>query len=263
MTAMLDRTDPNPRERIGANNPPCALELAKPTVEELGKFLNDYPVITNEDEARKAKTIGDRVFLTLKSVEEERDSKVRPLNEQVAAINGEYHRWFSTNDKKPGLWGALLKELKVRLTNFAKAEEAKRRAAAEAARAAAAEAERKARKAEEREREAAVDAAQGVCTDVAAATQEADQAFRDFRRADREAQRAQRNETVRIGGGISGRVSTLRTVEILEITNIHAAIEDLGITPDIRDVILRSARAYRRENNELPNGISATHERRI
>src|SRR5258707_15405088 len=82
---MLDRTSPNPRERIGANNPPGALELAKPIVEELGQFLNDFPVIANDGEARKAKAISDRVFLALKSVEEERDSKVRPLNERVAA----------------------------------------------------------------------------------------------------------------------------------------------------------------------------------
>src|SRR5258708_4351782 len=158
---MLDRTSPNPRERIGANNPPGALELAKPIVEELGQFLNDFPVIANDGEARKAKAISDRVFLALKSVEEERDSKVRPLNERVAAINAEYHHWFSTNDKKPGLWGTLLRELKVRLTNFARVEEQKRRQAAE-------EAERKAREAEARERETAAEAAQGVCdTDFA------------------------------------------------------------------------------------------------
>ena len=85
---MLDRTAPNPRERIGGNQPPSAIELAKPTVEELNQFLSDFPVITNEDEARKAKAIGDRVFLACKSVEEERDSKVRPLNERVCAHEG-------------------------------------------------------------------------------------------------------------------------------------------------------------------------------
>ncbi len=205
---MLDRTSPNPRERIG-------------------------------------------VFLALKSVEEERDSKVRPLNEQVTAINAEYHRWFSTNDKKPGLWGTLLKELKVRLTAFARAEEQKRREAAEAARKAAEEAERKSqgRAPEDREREAAAEAAQGVCdVDIAAATEQADQAFRDFQRADRQAQRAQRDTHVRIGGGL-GKVSTLRNVEVLSITDIHAAIEDVGVTDAIRDAVLSAARAYRRENN--------------
>jgi hypothetical protein len=261
---MLDRTTtPNPREHIGGNKPPGALELAKPIAEELGRFLNDYPVVTNENEARQAKAISDRFFLALRSVEEERDGKVRPLNERVKAINEEYHHWFSTNDKKPGLWGTLFKELKVRLTNFARAEEQKRIAAAEAARAAAAEAERKAREAEQREREAAADAAQGVCdVDFAAATQAADSAFQDFRRADREAQRAERDTTVRIGGGF-GRVSTLRTAEILTITDIHAAIEDLFPNQDIADAVLKAARAYRKENDELPNGIARQTERRI
>src|SRR5260370_29014924 len=98
---MLDRTSPNPRERIGANNPPGALELANPIAEELGQFLNDFPVITNEDDARKPKAISDRVFLTLKSLEEAKDAKVHPLNQQVAALNAQDHRHFSTNDKKP------------------------------------------------------------------------------------------------------------------------------------------------------------------
>jgi hypothetical protein len=264
---MLDRT-PNPREHIGANNPPGALELAKPTFEELGRFLSDHPVVTNEAEAREAKAIGDRAFLACKSVEEERDGKVRPLNEQVAAINADYHQWFSTNDKKPGIWGTLLKELKVRLTNFARAEEAKRIAAAEAARKAREEAERKAREAEAREREAAAEAAQGVCdVDIAAATQGADQAFRDFQRADREAQRADRNATVRIGGGL-GKISTLRSKEVLTVADWRTAIAEMSgdngeIPQNIADAILTSARSYRRMFDALPSGIIATYERSL
>jgi hypothetical protein len=260
---MLDRTDPNPREHIGANNPPGAINLAKPIVEELGRFLNDYPVITNEDEARKAKAIGDRVFLTLKGVEEERDGKVRPLNEQVAAINAEYHQWFSTNDKKPGLWGTLLKELKVRLTNFARAEEQKRLAAAEAARRAAEEAERKAREAEAREREAAAEAAAGVCdTDFAGATEQADAAFAEFQRASRFAARAERDSKVRIGGGF-GRVSTLRDKEVLTVSDWKSAIAEIGLTDRIKEAILTEARAFRNSMGELPSGISQTFERSL
>jgi hypothetical protein len=260
---MLDRTtSSNPRERIGGNNPPDALSLVKPTIEELGRFLSDHPVVTNDSEAREAKVILDRTVLALKGVEDERKAKVAPLNAELAAINGSYHQWHNANGK-PGTWDTLLKELRIRLTAFAQAEEAKRQAAAEAARKAAAEAERKAREAEEREREAAAEAAQGVCdVDFAAATQEADQAFQDFRRADRIAQRAERDTTVRIGGGF-GRVSTLRTAEILIITDIHAALDDVGITPDIADAVLKAARAYRKENGELPNGISRETERRI
>lgn len=260
---MLDRTSPNPRERIGANNPPGALELAKPIVEELGQFLNDFPVITNEDEARKAKAISDRVFLTLKSVEEERDAKVHPLNQQVAAINAEYHQYFSTNDKKPGLWGTLLKELKVRLTNFARVEEQKRRAAAEAARKVAEEAERKAREAEAREREAAAEAAQGVCdTDFAGATEQANAAFVEFQRASRFAARAERDLKVRLAGGF-GKAASLHDKEILTVTNWRLAIEEIGLTDRIAEAILTEARAFRTSMGELPSGISATYERSL
>jgi hypothetical protein len=260
---MLDRTtSSNPREHIGANKPPDALALARPTIEELGRFLKDFPVVANDTEAREAKVILDRTVLALKGVEDERKAKVAPLNAELIAINGEYHRWHSANGK-PGTWDTLLKELRIRLTAFAQAEETKRQAAAEAARAVAAEAERKAREAEEREREAAAEAAAGVCdVDIAAATEHANEAFAQFKKADRIAQRTERDTTVRIGGGF-GRVSTLRTAEILIITDWRAAIEDIGLTQDIADAILKGARAYRKENGELPNGISRETERRI
>jgi hypothetical protein len=258
---MLDRTD-NPRAVIGNNQPPTAIELAKPTFDELGRFLKDFPVVANDTEAREAKVILDRTVLAFKGIEDERKAKVAPLNAELAAINGEYHRWHNVNGK-PGTWDTLLKELRIRLTNFAREEERKREDAAKAARAAAAEAERKAREAEQREREAATTAAAGVCdVDIAAATQEADDAFRAFQRADRDAQRAERDTTVRIGGGF-GRVSTLRTAETLIITDIHAAIDDLFPNQDIADAVLKAARAYRKENGELPAGVARETERRI
>src|SRR5579871_5231880 len=232
---MLDLTA-NPRAAIGHNQPPGAIELAKPTIEELSRFLADHPVVSNEAEAREAKAILDRAVLALKGVEDERKAKVAPLNAELTAINGDYHRWHNANGK-PGTWDTLLKELRIRLTRFAQAEEARRRAAA--------------------------DAAQGVCdVDIAAAAQEADEAFAQFQRAGRAAARAERDAKVRIGGGF-GKAATLRTAETLVIADVHAAIEDIGLTQDIADAVLKGARAYRRENGELPAGISATYEKRI
>ena len=113
---------------IGHNQPPSALELASSSIEDLRRFLKDNPVIGNEDEARAAKLIFDRVAIALKGIEDERKSKVDPLNLQVRAINTEYHRWHNSGGK-PGLWDMLLKTLKDRMTAFARAEEAKRQAA--------------------------------------------------------------------------------------------------------------------------------------
>jgi hypothetical protein len=258
---------PNPREHIGANNPPGAIELAEPTIEALSQFLKDFPVIANEDEARKAKALWDRIVLALKGVEDERKSKVDPLNGQVKEINGEYHRWHHTNDKTPGIWDTFFKVLKARLSDFARAEERKREAVRVAALAAAAEAERKAREAEEREREAAATAAAGVCdVDIAAASVEATDTFREFEKAHRILQRAVKDTKVRIGGGF-GRVSTLRDKEILTVTDWKAAIEEMtddGELPTvISDAILTAARAYRKAFDRLPDGISQSFDRSL
>lgn len=254
---------PNPRAIIGNNACPSLIDLAKPTITELGSFLNDYPVITNDDESRKAKEIFDRVTTTLKAIEDERDGKVRPLNDQVREINEGYHHVHNVNDKKPGIWDTLLRELRIRLSAFARAEELKRLAAAAAARAILEAAEAKARTAEAREREAAQDAAQGVCdVDFAGATEQADTAFSDFQRASRLAARAQRDTKVRIVGGANNAIS-LRNHEILTVTDWKAAIEEMGLTDDIRDAILKSARSYKRNFNELPAGITSTFDRSL
>jgi len=251
---------------VGHNNPPGAIELAEPTIEALSQFLKDFPVIANEEEAREAKPHLDRMAAALKAIDDERKAKVGPLNEQVTAINAEYHRWHNASSKS-GVWDKLLIELRSRLTVFARKLEAERQAAAEAARAAAVEAERKTREAEEREREAAATTAAGVCdVDIAAASREANQAFRDFGKANRAFQLAERERRVRIGGGF-GKVSTLRNKEILTVTDWKAAISEMtddGELPAvISDAILTAARAYRKAFDQLPAGIHVETERTL
>ena len=260
---MLDRTAMPSRLAIGGNRPPGAIQLAGETMTALGLWLKDNPVISNETECREAKVIRDRVELALKGIEEERDGKVRPLNEEVATINCEYHAYHNTNAMKPGRFDTLLSELKVRINAFFRAEEDRRHAAAEAARRIAAEAEARARQAEEREREAAADAASGICgVDIAEAVIDADAAFATFKKADRIAAEAERDTRVRIGGGF-GRTMTLRTKEVLTVADWQAAIGEMGATETIKEAIITSARAYRKMFNELPAGITATQERSI
>src|SRR5882672_11101469 len=251
---------------VGHNNPPGAIELAEPTIEALSQFLKDFPVIANEDEAREAKPHLDRMVATFKAIDDERKAKVGPLNEQVTAINTEYHRWHNASNKT-GVWDKLLHQLRFRLTDFARKLEADRQTAAEAAHAAKEEAERIARQAEEREREAQATAAAGVCdVDIAAASQEANDSFREFLRADRISQRAEKAMNVRIGGGF-GKVSTLRNKEILTVTDWRAAISEMtddGELPAvISDAILTAARAYRKAFDQLPAGIHVETERTL
>ena len=257
---MLDRTNHNAlheaRFGIGGNNPPDMIALAQGTMTAVGRFLADHPVIQDEIEAKEAKLLKDRADDAVKDMEAERDGLVRPLKEKVAAINGLYRPARDPLEK-------IIKELRSRLTKYTLAEEAKREAVAEAARAAAAAAERLAREAEEREREAAAEAASGVLdVDIAAATVTADQAFADFQAADRTLARAERDTKVRITGGYRNAVS-LKTHEVLSVSDWQAAIAEIGLTDAIRDAVLTGARAYRKTFGELPDGISATQERAV
>jgi hypothetical protein len=103
--------------------------------------------------------------------------------------------------------------------------------------------------------------------DIAAATQEADEAFSRFKRADQRAQRAERDVAVRIGGGW-GKVSTLKDREVLTVSDWQKAITDMSgddgsIPGNIAEAILTAARAWRKALGSLPAGIQQSYDRRI
>lgn len=247
----------NPRERIGGNGPPeepkSALERAREGYATLSAAIADLPVIQNEDEAREIKGHIDQLKSYYDELETERDGKVRPLNNEVAEINGAYRPVRDPID-------TLRKEASRRLGIFLAAEEERRAREAEIARQAAIEAEEKARAAESREAEAIENADQGECTDVGAAIADADAAFGEYQRADRSAKRAERNAHVKIGGGI-GRSASLRTKEELEVVDAKKAIASLikaGPLPEkVAEAILSAARDYRKVKGKLPDGVAA------
>src|SRR5438445_3547049 len=104
---------PNSRAVIGGNFPPIetAIERAKPIAVELGAFLSDNPVLSNEDEVRSAKELRDRFARALRAVEDERKLKVDPLREQVDAINAIYHKLHNSDRKRPRIWDKLQAQL--------------------------------------------------------------------------------------------------------------------------------------------------------
>src|SRR5882762_5255383 len=153
---MLDRTDPNPREHIGANNPPSAIDFAKESATTLSDWMKDRPVIATDDDARAAKVLVDRAKSSLESMETERDGLVRPLNEQVKSINDRYRSPRTLLEK-------VRNSLVDRLTAYAKRLEQERLRKAEEARRAAEAAAQAALEAQQREQEAREDAEQGVC----------------------------------------------------------------------------------------------------
>lgn len=246
-----------------SNNPPGPIDHAKSVIDDINAWLADHPVIQTEDQAREAKPFLDRAKAALDEIEDERDGKVRPLNEQVAQINSTYKALHNTDPKKPGAYDRIVVELKARVGAFLAREEAKRRAIAEAAKKAQEEAERIAREAEAAEREALLNAAAGeLDINVAAVTTAADQAFGDFERQSRFADRAERDAKVKIGGGF-GRTAALRTVETLHLESYGRALKAIGPHPKIEEAILSAAREYRKERGALPDGVTATTERKL
>jgi hypothetical protein len=247
---------------IGNNNPPGPIDYAAGVIDQINEWLKDHPTVETEEQARDSKPLLDRAKAALEEIETERDSKVRPLNEQVAGINATYKAMHNTDAKKPGKFDKIVLELKARVGAYMAREEAKRRAAAEEARLAAAEAERIARAKEAAEQEALANAKAGEVVDVAAVTAEADEAFSDFEHQSRFAARAERDAKVKIGGGF-GRTASLRTVETLHLDSYHKAITAIGPHEKIADAILSAARDYRKEHGKLPEGVRATTERKL
>lgn len=250
---------------IGDNGPPepTPIERAADAQDALAQFLNDTPVITEGPHLVEAKQVYEHVRGAMDEMEAERDKLVRPLNEQVASINSKYKAIHNTDSKKPGTLDKIFNELKLRLTDYAAKEEARRIRAAEEARTEAEKAEAAAREAERIEQQAKQDAVVGVIdTGVADAIQNADQKFAEFEQASRFAARAEKSVPFRIGDG-QGKAIGMRTEKTLVLENYNKAITAIGPNDKIRDAILSAARDYRKLHHKLPDGVTEVTERKF
>lgn len=249
---------------IGDNKPPGPIEFARVTIAELGRWMADHPTIQTDADAREAKAWIDRTKAAVEAVEIERDAKVRPLNEQVAQINAEYKALHNPDGKKSGKWGLfdrVFNELKARMQAYLQAEEDKRIAAAAAARRIADEAEQAARDAEAKEREAIENARVGeIGADVFALGAEADTAFKTYEHAAKAAEVAVIDTRFKVGGGFAKPVG-LRNAKVLVLTDVTAAIGEIGLTEKIREAVLSSARDYRKLRGKWPKGVVEENER--
>jgi len=234
------------------NNPPEVLELSRDVAKSISEWMAENPNVPDEKIAREAKIQIDRAKMCVKDMEAERDAKVRPLNDKVASINADYR-------KPRNLLNDLLSEMLARVQDFVRKEEHRRAKIAEEAARKAREAEEAALEAERLEKERIDDAAKGeVGVDIASVIEQADDAFEEYQKAEREAIMAQRDASrVRIGGGFA-RALSMREKEILDVVDAIAALTEMGATENIKQAILTSARAFRKLHNRLPNGISAT-----
>lgn len=262
MSAMSELHIERIERGIGDNMPPGIIDFAHETMTALSDWMKNRPVIQTEDEAREAKLLLDRAKNCAGDLEAERDKLVRPLNERIDAINANYKAVHNKDSKRPGLLDRVVNELKARLSAFLQAEEDRRIAIAEAAQRERDEAERLAREAEAREREAIDNAAKGeLGVDVTQVVVEADSRFADFKKADREAARAERDSHVKLGG--FGRAASLRNKETLVLVSYAKAIKAIGPNDKVREAILSAARDYRKEKGNLPEGVEAEFARAI
>ena len=249
--------DEDNRARIGGNNPPSPIELAQETFDALSKFLADHPAIVDEISAREAKLFKDRAEASKKDVEDDRARKADPVYARWKAIREPYTAPLDRLDK-------LIGQLKSRMTAFALAEEARRkREAAEASRIAE-EARQAALAAEAAEREAIDNAAVGdLEADVGQAVAAADDAFAKAKRAHDAARIAERDSHVRIGGGFSGRVASLKTTWVYSVAHGADAFAALWPNDDLQDALVKAARAFEKRTGNLPAGITKREERKI
>jgi hypothetical protein len=239
-----------------SNNPPDMGVTAAETAAALSQWMSGVPVVETAEQAREGKVYIDRAKLAIADLEDERTGKVRPLNEQVGVINAYYRQ-------PRELLGRVLHELEQRIAVFIRKEEEKRRQIAEEARQRAEEAERLAREAEERERDAVASAQLGECDiSIGDSIEAADTAFEDYQKAKREADLAERETKVKIGGGFS-RAIGLKVKDIITVTDGQLALSAIGLTAGIEAEIVKAARAYHRLHNKWPAGITVETERKL
>lgn len=253
--ALIPDEAENPRAVIGDNAPPPdvpeVVTKSRKTYKDIAAWLESHPVIDSEAAYAEANDHKALLEIALKNIEAAREKQTKPLHK---AWQEACAYW-----KKPIDALIKLKTLLVsdRMEPWAIAE--KRRKEAEAAKAAAeaAEKERLAREAEAKEREAIEDAAQGVCEDVAGATAAADQAFDDFKQADRAAARAEREIDAGPRSRFAARKTTLRTKEALIVSSWHAAMTEMWAeqNDELGEAILTAARKHRKMHGQLPAGI--------
>ena len=239
---------------IGHNQPPSPIETALECATDLAAFVDANPVY-QPDRGNEWKTHLDRAKATLKTLEDARTKLVKPLNDQVKAINAEHK---GAAEKLERVAKLVEKAIKDHLAE----EERKRAAAAVEAARIAAGAARAAAEAERRAREEAENAALGdLDAAPAGAAIDAEESVRDAIAAARVAQLARRDaENVRLGGGF-GRAVGLRTVTVLRVVDIVPAVRAMADDEALVEAVLTAARRYQKTWDTLPPGIEAEQVR--
>lgn len=246
----------NDRAVIGGNSPPSPVDFGRAAFRDISAFLAGMPVVETEGQAREIKLQLDRAKAALGDIEAAKEQACKPLYESWKTASAIYTPTVSH-------LAALVHEVKARLSRWMQTQEA----------LCEAEAIRK-----QQEAEAAIQLAMATSlavtealdnascgelnVDLTTVIEEADRTDRAAKKALHQAQLAERDATVRVGGGFT-RVATLRTKETLTIIDASIALEAIGLTDKISSAILAGARAYRTLHGNLPPGIACDVNREL
>lgn len=243
-------------EMLHHNQPPDMSVIIGEVTQSLSDWMKDNPVIADEMKAREAKVKIDVGKLAIADLETERTAKVKPLNDQVKAINDGYR-------EPRELLRKVLDELEFRVTDFLAKEEARRIKAAQEALVLAEAAKLAAIDSERIEKESLDNASRhGVADiDVIATVEAADRAFSAYQKAERQAQLAERETKVRLGGGFR-RALSLRDVETIRVVDLMAAVEAMQNSERIMEAVIKAARSYKKIFGKYPPGIEVVIERK-
>lgn len=257
----------NPRAIVGGNNPPGPIDIGKLLAVELAAFLDGHPAIQKHEDASQAAALIERARKAAAEIEEERETKVRPLNERVKAINAKYKAVHNEDTKKPGSLDKIVTLIKSRQGAFLQAEEARKAKEAEAARQEALAAQLALDEAAEREREALDNSAAGEFnTGLGEAIADKADAEAAAARAARQATIAERDVPARIATAF-GRTQVLRTHEVPAVASPVSALMAMWSDDKARDTItpalISAARQWKAARGAWPNGITITIERKL
>lgn len=253
---LIEFQRPKPgQEVLGGNGPPNgAIVDARDTHKLVTTWLRNNPTVTSESDAYAANeilVIADNTLAVLKGAREAECTPLRKIWEEARA------RWATPIDSI----SKLHIEVSGRLQPYMLAEEDRRRAEAAEARHAAEALEAAAREAERLETESRENASVGEFVDVVQASEDADQAFGDYRHAERIATIAEKDSTVRLRSRFATKATTLRTKRTLVITDVSKLLLAVGVTERVEAALLTEARAYKASIGEWPDGVIEETER--
>jgi hypothetical protein len=254
--SIVEFQRPKPgQEVLGGNGPPNdAIDGARDSCRLIKTWLRNNPAVVNESDAYAANEVLVIAENTLAALKGARDAECTPLRKIWEEARA---RWATPIESVDG----LKTEVTGRLQPYMLAEEDRRKAEAAEARRIAAEAEAAAREAERMEAEARQNASLGEFVDVVQASEDADQAFGDYRHAHRAAVIAEKSVPVRLKSRFDTKATKLRTKRTLVVDDVPKALDAIGITDRIMEAILMEARQFKKDFGTLPDGISEVEER--